>query len=86
MLERKRQSKNYSIVPGDDIEDHDVELGEQIGSGEQESGVVSVDQPTVTEELDNWDENAEEWDDDEPAGTYGEGQKTPANSTSDSKA
>ncbi|KAK4982472.1 hypothetical protein LTR66_008094 [Elasticomyces elasticus] len=86
MLERKRQAKNYHVVPGDELDDHDVELGERIG--QQETGVAAAvpsEHRNVTEELDNWDENAEDWDD-EPTGTdsaEGEGQKTPASSTDD---
>ncbi|KAL7797229.1 hypothetical protein V8C37DRAFT_370400 [Trichoderma ceciliae] len=63
MLERKRQRKHYDAVPGEDGEDgEDVELGEG-----QESGVM--DAPTrgrtLEEEVDNWDENAEDnWDED----------------------
>ncbi len=75
MLERRRKTKHYDIVPGedqDDLEDpeRDVELGPV---GEQETGVVAAGatgQATagagdtdVTEELDHWDENAEDWDD-----------------------
>lgn len=79
MLERKRASKTYNLVPGDEeVGEHDVELGERPRHDEeQESGVVHSEstsqsqsqsqQPIVTEELDNWDENAEEWDDDEPS-------------------
>ena len=60
MLERKRQRKHYDAVPGEDTED--VELGQG-----QESGIT--DGPargrTLEEEVDNWDENAEDnWDDD----------------------
>ncbi|KAJ8607630.1 hypothetical protein MRB53_040149 [Persea americana] len=73
MLERKRQNKHYDIVPGDDLGDgeRDVELGEGIEA--QETGVIHSDthagavddgKKTVTEELDGWDENAEDWDDD----------------------
>lgn len=89
MLERKRASKNYHIVPGDELDpERDVELGE----GAQESGVVRMDEdatagakPTVSEELDNWDENAEDWDapEGEESGS-GEGQKTPASSADES--
>jgi hypothetical protein len=61
MLERKRAARGYGAVAGDDLDEHDVELGEGIGG--QESGVV---RPTVEDELDNWDENAEDWDDTEP--------------------
>ncbi|KAL6890622.1 hypothetical protein GGI43DRAFT_387431 [Trichoderma evansii] len=60
MLERKRQRKHYDAVPGEDTED--VELGEG-----QESGIMSAStrSRTLEEEVDNWDENAEDnWDDD----------------------
>lgn len=63
MLERRRAAKSYHIVPGDD-QDRDVELGENIG--EQETGVTGAASRTVEEELDNWDENAEDWDTTEP--------------------
>lgn len=67
MLERKRAARGYGAVAGDDFDEHDVELGEGMG---QESGVV---RPTVEEELDRWDENAEDWEDTEPAaGTNGQ--------------
>ena len=59
----------------------DVELGEDIG--QQESGVIRpAGEQTVEEELDNWDENAEDWDDGEPTeeSADGEGQKTPSSS------
>ncbi|TKA64864.1 hypothetical protein B0A55_10012 [Friedmanniomyces simplex] len=89
MLERRRKNKHYDIVPGEEPgEDEDVggdgqrdvELG-VVGSGEQETGSVSVPveangqaeagaaqskaTPDVSEALDNWDENAEDWDDGE---------------------
>ena len=69
MLERKRASKNYNLVPGDDENgEHDVELGETSRHDEeQETGVVQPPQPTVSEELDNWDENADDWEEDEPS-------------------
>ena len=81
MLERRRKSKHYDIVPGeepadDDDEERDVELGTV---RDQETGVVPVaangspvqagagaKKTDVSEELDNWDENAEDWDE-EPA-------------------
>lgn len=74
------------MVPGEDEEDHDVELGETVGQGEQESGVIPAStEPNVTEELDNWDENAEDWDEDEHTeSAEGEGQKTPASSNDES--
>ncbi|KAF1352197.1 hypothetical protein BDV97DRAFT_348944 [Delphinella strobiligena] len=85
MLERRRAARNYHIIPGDgDEHDHDVELGETgLHHEEQESGVIpAAIQPNVTEELDNWDENAEDWDEEEANDSVeGEGQKTPASST-----
>ncbi|OMP88029.1 hypothetical protein BK809_0002786 [Diplodia seriata] len=74
MLERKRRNKHYQAVPGDDV---DVELGENMrdggddgeAGGGQESGVVRDPAMTVEEELDNWDENAEDdWAPEEPNG------------------
>jgi hypothetical protein len=109
MLERKRKSKHYDIVPGGegDVEggqglERDVELGEGVGG--QESGVLAAAdrggeelegeaqagtgaKRSVTEELDRWDENADdEWDEPEAvvvndsaevlkAGAYEEGKK-----------
>lgn len=72
MLERRRKNKNYDIVPGEEG-DVDLELGEGVGGAEgQETGRVEADagagaemggKRTVTEELDNWDENADdEWE------------------------
>ena len=58
MIERKRAARGYNAVAGDD--DLDVELGEDVGG--QETGVV---RSTVDNELDNWDENAEDWEDDQ---------------------
>lgn len=88
MLERRRAARNYNAVPGDDFdEERDVELGESLGSPPQETGVIAASEPAnVSEELDNWDENAEDWDADEPTteeSATGEGQKTPASSTDD---
>ncbi|KAH7369796.1 hypothetical protein BKA65DRAFT_521787 [Rhexocercosporidium sp. MPI-PUGE-AT-0058] len=85
MLERKRLAKHYQAVSG---EEEDLELGEGVGVGAQESGEVRVTpvQRTVEEEVDNWDENLEDgWDEDEHAtGTdsaEGEGLKTPSASS-----
>ena len=80
MLERRRKNKHYDIVPGDEPgedEERDVELGMV---GEQETGSVPIGangspsqadagakKTDVTEELDNWDENEEDWEDDAPA-------------------
>ena len=84
MLERKRLAKNYQVVPGD--EEADLELGE--GMGAQESGTTTVAPaaPTLDDEVDNWDENAEDaWDEEEHAtGTdsaEGDGLKTPSASS-----
>ncbi|PNS16023.1 hypothetical protein CAC42_4424 [Sphaceloma murrayae] len=62
MLERRRAAKTYNLVPGEEGE-VDVELGETIHREEQETGVVEAAEQTVTEQLDNWDENAEDWED-----------------------
>ncbi|KAA8622515.1 hypothetical protein PtrSN002B_005950 [Pyrenophora tritici-repentis] len=59
MLGRKRAARGYTAVAGD--EERDIELGDHIQ--DQESGVV---RPTVDEELERWDENAEDWDTTEP--------------------
>lgn len=72
MLERKRQRKTYTAVPGgEDGEDgnpgQDIELGEGV-VGAQESGVTEAEgtargKMTLDEEVDNWDENApDDWD------------------------
>ncbi|KAF2466695.1 uncharacterized protein BDR25DRAFT_73843 [Lindgomyces ingoldianus] len=62
MLERKRAARSYAAVAGDDIDERDVELGESIG--QQESGVLRPSgTASVEEELDHWDENAEDWED-----------------------
>ena len=59
MLERKRASKTYHAVPGDEETGGggDVELHE--GMGPQESGITASGQSeaNIDEELDNWDEN-----------------------------
>lgn len=62
MLERKRAARGYGAVAGDD-HDVDIELGEAHAEDGQESGVV---RPDVDRELDNWDENAEDWETTEP--------------------
>jgi len=86
MLERKRQAKQYQVVPG--AEDQDLELGE--GIGPQESGIVDPETAPATrsleDEVDHWDENApDEWEEEqEAAGTdsaEGEGPKTPSASS-----
>ncbi|RMZ70492.1 hypothetical protein GMOD_00000592 [Pyrenophora seminiperda CCB06] len=64
MLERKRAARGYTAVAGD--EERDIELGEHAQG--QESGLV---RPTVDDELDRWDENAEDWDTTEPESAIG---------------
>ena len=73
MLERKRAARGYAAVAGDDLDNVDIELGE--GIGQQESGVVGTSgTAAVEEELENWDENAEDWEDTEPANQNSNGQ------------
>jgi len=76
MLERRRQRKTYNAVPGEDA--GDVELGQ-----DHETGVVDAPprSRTLEEEVDNWDENAQDdWDEDEAAGPSA---KTPELDTGD---
>lgn len=87
MLERKRKARGYGLVPGEDGEDIDVELGEGVGTeggeaglGAQESGIVPGHvapalSPTLDEEVENWDEN--EWDEEEVPNDNGEQVKNP---------
>lgn len=66
MLERRRAARQYAAVPGDDDEAGDVELGEGIGA--HETGVVDLgsEARSLEDEVDNWDENAEDaWDEDD---------------------
>lgn len=85
MLERRRRNKHYDVVPGDELPEgedgeRDLELGEGVGVSQQETGRIESDaqagegaKRTVTEELDNWDENMEdEWDETDADAT-GEG-------------
>jgi len=64
---------------GEDEEaaERDLELGEGVGVSQQETGRIEADaqqagdgaKRTVTEELDNWDENVEdEWEEAEASG------------------
>lgn len=63
MLERKRAAR-YQMVPGEDGEHH--ELGVEMRDEEEEvGGLGEHEEPTVSAQLDAWDENAEDWDDDE---------------------
>ncbi|KAL1619560.1 hypothetical protein SLS56_010054 [Neofusicoccum ribis] len=87
MLERKRRAKQYQVVPGEADDDLDVELGEGVGSG-QETGVVRDNRSmSVEEELDNWDENAEDtWDPEEPNGGAEQDQAGKADAASSAAA
>jgi VanZ family protein len=90
--ERRRRAK-YSILEGNVPEgEEDLELGEGSGlrvRGENErvpdNGTVSAPPKTVEEELDNWDENAEDeaWDEDDDAttGDSAGAKMTPASSS-----
>jgi hypothetical protein len=70
MLERRRQAKTYHVLPTDEEvglvngEEDGVELSErdtEIGATEETARA-----PTIEQELDNWDEHAEDaWDDPE---------------------
>lgn len=100
--ERRRRAK-YSALTGELLDgEEDLELGEgpAIGSSQvngsvtgQESGVVSTAAPptkqkSVEEEIDNWDENAEDepWDEDDEGVIGGHGAKfTPATSSAGSE-
>jgi len=79
MLERKRLAKHYQVVPGD--EEADLELGEGVGA--QESGTTATATATLDEQVDNWDENAEDaWEEEEQAtSAEGDGPKTPSASS-----
>ena len=80
MLERKRQAK-YDAVPGEEGAEEDLELGE--GIGPQETGIATDTGAAVTTE-DNWDNDADNWEDEEPTtGTEsaeGDGKITPSTS------
>ncbi|GJC91684.1 vanZ like family protein [Colletotrichum higginsianum] len=77
MLERKRRTKTYQAVPGED--DEDVELGEghETGviesSGARDGGIgVGDGGRTLEEVVDNWDENqVDDWDEDDGDGDIG---------------
>ncbi|KAF6804542.1 hypothetical protein CSOJ01_10141 [Colletotrichum sojae] len=79
MLERKRRSKSYAPVPGED--DEDVELGEghETGvveaSGARDGGdttTAAAGGRTLEQEVDNWDENqVDDWDEDDADGDIG---------------
>lgn len=71
MLERKRAARGYRTVAGDEEQgaaEEGTELAE--GTGQQQTGVTAgADRPDLDEELDHWDENAEDdWDTQSVAG------------------
>jgi hypothetical protein len=63
MIERKRRSRGVSSTGA--LED--LELGEQ------ETGVER--DATLEDEVDNWDENEQDWDDDDPTATETGGEE-----------
>ncbi|KAG5985164.1 hypothetical protein E4U55_000800 [Claviceps digitariae] len=70
MLERKRNKKAYTAVPGGDEED--VELGSAQETGITVADVDPLQARSLEEEVDNWDENAvDDWDNEEPAASLG---------------
>ncbi|CAG8972630.1 hypothetical protein HYALB_00005399 [Hymenoscyphus albidus] len=87
MLDRKRLRKTYQVVPGD--EERDLELGEGLGVGAQESGTTAGGggasvTGSLEREVENWDENAvDNWEEeDQHTGTdEGDGPKTPSASS-----
>jgi hypothetical protein len=87
MLERKRLSKTYNLVPGGGDEELDLELGEGVGAANNDGQETGVIRQTLEQEVDNWDENAEDWDDEEVPTKNGteedEGQKTAGSSADD---
>ncbi len=90
-LERRRKAK-YSALTGEGIEgEQDLELGEAgIGLGlsnagrdeSQQTEVTPIAPKTIEEELEHWDENAEDdaWDEDDDRSTAGT-KITPASSS-----
>lgn len=81
MLERKRQARQYNLVPGEE----DVELGEGVGEHDgQETGVTGERSRTLEEEVDQWDEN--NWEEDEPTATEDSGGDATKASDDDAEA
>jgi hypothetical protein len=69
MIERKRIARTFELVPGEGTDDIDLELGNV--DDQQETGVIR--EPTLEQEVDNWDEHAQddEWIADEAEATDG---------------
>jgi VanZ family protein len=81
MLERKRAARGYAAVAGDELDDRGIELGED---GGQQEGIVRPSGPVdVDEELANWDEHAEDWEDTELPDENTNGQRGSIDSTGD---
>ena len=88
--ERRRRAK-YSALTGEGMEEDDLELGQGPGlvdgvADGQETGVVGLPPRSVEEELDNWDENAEDeaWDEDDITNSQ-DAKITPATRSTDSE-
>lgn len=83
MLERKRKAKYQGLLEGEEGAE-DLELGESSREG-QESRVTPG--PSLEEEVDNWDENAEDaWEEEDgQTGESPDGEvvKTPPSSSTD---
>lgn len=90
MLERRRQAKLYHAVPGEDNDEVDLELGEGTShAGGQQSGIIREGGEggmSVEEELDNWDENAQDWDADDAEATAGGGGNGNVAATNNTKS
>ncbi|OLN94294.1 Uncharacterized protein C11E3.10 [Colletotrichum chlorophyti] len=75
MLDRRRRTKTYAPVPGED--DADVELGEGHETGVVEAsgakdGAAETGGRSLEEEVDNWDENqVDDWDEEDADGDIG---------------
>ena len=66
MLHRRRVARGYHRASGSVAADRDVELG---GLDPQETDIRANRTETIEQELDRWDENAEdEWDETEDPG------------------
>ncbi|KAK1541506.1 VanZ like family protein [Colletotrichum paranaense] len=81
MLERKRRTKTYQAVPGEDEEDVELGEGHETGvveaSGARDGGAgvgagASSGGRSLEEEVDNWDENqVDDWEEEDGDGDIG---------------